>query len=898
MYENKRDYNLFPLAISVAKVDMNKIVHQIVSEQFCKEFNLNEKDAINKLNNENNKYLFSTDEFWINEKESQLINNIINEFNIIVRYINKENGSINLINISAKKHDENEIIYSYSNISKSIFQDEDFSSLMQKQQLMIADNSTNSVAILAKKDLSIVYLNKVARKVFKDIDLSKNKITCHQYFRNTNKICKGCPIINDNNENEFEVEKLGTKNIYKIKMSNVYWENKEAYIVYITDITEYKKDQHLFELYKSLIEYKQNSKVDIGSLFCFDVESKKIEFYYLNSTEIDFKNKTFDEIIEFYYPYIYGEENRKKFKAFFNFENILSDFNFNKTASIEYQQKINNNIQHFRSTYHFLVDPTTDKTLLIINVYDITNRLELEKMLNAIVSYQNEIVTRQDMSTKEMIVFARKENFLEFPIGFSRYSFKGFEDHVHKRMKVISTSGDKRLTKCIDREILVKNEAYSTTYELDINGEIRYKRSLGFRDDENSLFTVIYDVTDLSKEEKEKNEKLREINKQYAKAKQEAVKANKSKSDFLSRMSHDMRTPLGAIISLSSFGKEECKDSYFNNFYKLINENGQYLLSLVNDILDFQKIENDSIELNKKVNMFGNTAKSVESIIRPKANDKNIEFTFTKEQKISNQYVLLDEKRMKQLLINILTNSVKYTHPGGKIEWTMLIKEDEFNNPVVVHTIKDNGVGMSKKFQEHMYEPFFKEYNPLSDVEGGTGLGLAISKRLVDSMNGTIECNSDINQGTTFIITIPREIPTKAEIQKYLDDNNYSIQDVDFKGKKILICEDILINQIIVKKILEDKNAVVFVAKNGYEGLKLMKKVNFNAVLLDIRMPILNGIETAKEIRKKDKKIPIIALSANAFSDDINRSISAGMDAHIAKPIKKEELYFLLTKLL
>ena len=897
-YKEYQKYKDFPFALSIARIEKSRIFHFIVSKEFYKLFNLEKDIDFSKLNHiafrEN---IFEEDLLLLHEINTNLLNNKINEFNIIIRLKIKETSLIKLVNIIAKKLEDDIISFIYNDISESKIYNDNLNQYIQHQQTLIAEQSQKAIIVISKKDYSVLYLNKVAKDTFnkdeKDIDNTK----CYNLLNDNNKKCLYCPIFDENYINkDYEIKHFDKT--FKLHIVKTIWNNEEAFIEYFFDITKEKQYNHLYNLYKSLVSYKKNTEADVGALFCFDVETSNVLFYFLNATNYNFDNKTFDDVINAYYPFVYGDEDKRKFKKFLNFEKIVENNDINDTQSIDYHQVINNEVKILRVSYSFLQDPNLNRKLLIINVYDISERYELEKMVNALVSYQNEFVTREDMITKEMIVFARKDNFLKFPIGYSRYSFKDFEDHVHKTLDVVETYGDKRLLTCKERNRLVKNKPYSTTYVINIDGEIRHKRSLGFRDDNNSLFTVVYDVTDLALLEKEKNQKLTKTNQALIKAEKEAIEANKSKSEFLSRMSHDMRTPLGAIISLSSFGIEECENLYFSKFFNQINENAQYLLSLVNDILDFQKLDNSNVELIDKVSKFGDTEKAILRIVELKAKEKNIQINFKIEREIENNYIIIDEKKMKQILINLLNNAIKYTHSGGFINWSIVLKKDKNGNPLSIYTIEDNGVGMSKKFQKNMFTPFVKEYNELSDSEGGTGLGLVIAKRLVESMNGDIKCFSEINKGTKFVISISRELPTPLQIEKYKKELKLSNNFKDLKNIKILVCEDVLINQLIIRKILEEKKAIVSIVDDGIKGVNSARENNFDAILMDIRMPKLNGLKATQEIRKFNKNIPIIALSANAFSDDINRSLKYGMDAHLSKPIKKEELYLVLSKLI
>ncbi|NLY81775.1 MAG: response regulator, partial [Clostridiales bacterium] len=260
-------------------------------------------------------------------------------------------------------------------------------------------------------------------------------------------------------------------------------------------------------------------------------------------------------------------------------------------------------------------------------------------------------------------------------------------------------------------------------------------------------------------------------------------------------------------------------------------------------------------------------------------------------------YYKVDVMRLNQISINILSNAIKCTKGGGKIVWSNRIVEEE-NKVYLVQTIKDNGVGMSEEFQKVLFEPFTQEANPETKNELGTGLGLAITKNLISIMGGSIEFKSKLNKGTQFTITIPLEIATKEEIEQYKTINIKDKTEVDLSNKKILLCEDVEINARIIKKMLESKKLIVDLAENGKIGIDMAKKNKYDAIIMDIRMPIVDGIAATKEIRKFNKNIPIIALSANAYKEDIELSLEAGMNAHLSKPVNKDLLFKELCKYL
>jgi len=366
---------------------------------------------------------------------------------------------------------------------------------------------------------------------------------------------------------------------------------------------------------------------------------------------------------------------------------------------------------------------------------------------------------------------------------------------------------------------------------------------------------------------------------------------NKAKTDFMSRMSHDMRTPLGAIIGLANFGCDEFKEEKAGKYYTEIKESAEYLLALMNDVLDMQNIESGNTKLDYKISKICELKSSILTIVKQRAEEKGLHLIVERQNKNNSPYIWADQIRVKQILVNILNNAIKYTLPGGTVKWTTSIDQSQKERVIVTHIISDTGVGMSEEFQKNMFEPFSKEENRLSLSEGGTGLGLAITNNLLKKMGGKIICESTIGEGTTFTIIIPFQIPRKEELEEYAKCSENQNHKINLKGKRILICEDVQINVRIAKKILEDKGMLVDYAENGEIAVEKVKNNFYEAVLMDIKMPIMNGFIATQKIREFNKKIPIIALSANAYKEDLEKSVQAGMNAHLTKPINKEKLY-------
>ena len=433
-----------------------------------------------------------------------------------------------------------------------------------------------------------------------------------------------------------------------------------------------------------------------------------------------------------------------------------------------------------------------------------------------------------------------------------------------------------------------ENGEGSQVYELP-NGDI--KRIYGqMVDVENQRFFFRQtDVTKLLQTERRKAEEIGQL-------KDEAQAANREKSLFMARMSHDLRTPMGAILSLARFGLQESQEQQGRKYFQQICDSGEYMLNMLDELLDMQRLEAGQIELMRKPVCLNELGKTVETIIHSRICDKKLELE-EQDLLLPDTYVLSDSQRLEQILVNILTNAVKYTPPGGRILWRSQTKSCS-DRISVRYEIQDTGVGMTAEFQKKMFQPFSREMNALSRVEGGAGLGLSIVRKLLEAMQGHVAVNSIPGQGTTVRILLDFPRPTAAQLEQFRKERLGNLQSFNLQGKRLLVCEDNEINQFIIQKILDSAGCVTDMAGNGAEGVRFAGKQDYDAILMDIRMPVMGGLEAAQCIRRSNTAVPIIALSANAREEDKQLSLAAGMNAHLMKPIDTYQLFSTLIRLI
>ena len=377
-------------------------------------------------------------------------------------------------------------------------------------------------------------------------------------------------------------------------------------------------------------------------------------------------------------------------------------------------------------------------------------------------------------------------------------------------------------------------------------------------------------------------------------AEKKAKKANSAKTDFLRHMSHDIRTPLNGIIGMINISERYYGDK--ERLYECkakVMESMDYLQSLLNNVLDIGKVESGTLQLvNKPFDLVAMLVKQI-SIIETNAKEYGISFEGGASMStFHHRYVIGSEKYLNRLLMNLAGNAVKYNRSGGKVILYFNEISSDDKTAVFEFVCSDTGLGMSEEFQKHAFESYAREGKETTNGYSGAGLGLSIVKDIVDMMNGTIKLESKENVGTTFTVTIPLEIDYNAE-----KEQQKKVEKPDLSGKSVLVVEDNELNLEIAKMLLEDEKMVVTTAENGEEAVDIVSKSvpgSFDFIFMDIMIPVMDGLEATRQIRtlnrKDTKEVPIIAMTANAFQDDIRECIDAGMNAHIAKPIDIEKV--------
>ena len=400
------------------------------------------------------------------------------------------------------------------------------------------------------------------------------------------------------------------------------------------------------------------------------------------------------------------------------------------------------------------------------------------------------------------------------------------------------------------------------------------------------------------KQEQEKDEKYKA---ELLIAAKKAEAANEAKTEFLQRMSHDIRTPINGIRGLVNMADHYADDMERQTEYRTkVKEASNLLLELVNDVLDMSKLESGEIVLEEVPFNLSSISEEVLVVIEQMAAEQNIRVAWEKKE-ITHRDFIGSPGYVKRVMMNILSNAVKYNKENGQIYVSCVeIPSEQPEMTTMEFVCRDTGIGMAEEFQKHIFEPFAQEHTGSRAKFAGTGLGMAISKKLVEEMGGTITFESKKGVGSTFVIRVPFKIDLDADKREESKD----VSEKSIKGMHVLLAEDNELNMEIAEFLLQNEGAEVTRAWNGQEIVELFRKSEageFDVILMDIMMPIINGYEAAKRIRSLDredaKKIPIIAMTANAFTEDRIRAKEAGMDEHVAKPIDVELLIKVIHKL-
>ena len=419
-------------------------------------------------------------------------------------------------------------------------------------------------------------------------------------------------------------------------------------------------------------------------------------------------------------------------------------------------------------------------------------------------------------------------------------------------------------------------------------------RTIEERDD-NIVHAIGVGFSNVDRETREQMEQNRALTEALTRAEE----ASAAKTAFLSSMSHEIRTPMNAIIGLDNIALRDPNiSSDTRNELEKIGSSARHLLALINNILDMSRIESGRMVLKEEAFSFRDMLDQINIIIHGQCEDKGLNYICERAEPLDECFIG-DDLRLKQVIINILGNAVKFTDAPGTVTFGIEQSSLDEDHKLLRFTMKDTGIGMDEAFLPKLFEPFSQEDATTTNRYGGSGLGMAITKKMIDLMGGMVEVESEKGHGTTFTVTIPLQRAQLIETASHITDQ--PVVEYSLVGLHVLIAEDMELNAEILIDLLEMEGVSSEWAKDGQKAVEMFEKSEHNkydAILMDMRMPVMDGLTATKEIRKLErpdaKKIPIIALTANAFEEDVKQCLQAGMDAHLSKPVDIEQLKKLL----
>ena len=587
---------------------------------------------------------------------------------------------------------------------------------------------------------------------------------------------------------------------------------------------------------------------------------------------------TFDEMIRrsFGDEYLNCSYTIDSYMKELSVEALLHAYACGKTK-VEAQVYYPHNDQYVRLTYLLWRDTDSGHVLAYVICEDIT---VLEKGKNSLLNQDNrDLKAQRDVLTKEKSDLTEERDALTR----ERNDLTEERDSLTRQRNDLTEERD-TLTKQKNDLTEERDTLTREKNDLTVERDALTRERNDLTEERDTLTRQKNDLT-------EERDTLTRQKNEVDEALLQARLASAAKTSFLARMSHDIRTPMNGILGLIEINEKHADDAAFTaQNRKKAKVAADYLLSLINDVLQLSKLEEPNVTLVREAFDVRALAEEILTIIRMRAVEYGVSLDYENcEGSFIRPYVWGSPLHVRQIFINILSNAIKYNKKGGKIFCKATAREPEPGRVEYTVVISDTGIGMSEEFVRHIFEPFTREHEEISSGYEGTGLGMSIVKQLVEKMDGSVSVESTVGEGSTFTIVLPFAIAREEDIA---GDSAGEVPD-DISGTRILLVEDNELNMEIAETFLTDAGAVVTKAYNGQEAVQVFSDSapgDFEVILMDVMMPVMNGYEATGMIRTLDrpdaKTIPIIAMTANAFAEDIEASHNAGMNEHITKPLE------------
>ena len=615
------------------------------------------------------------------------------------------------------------------------------------------------------------------------------------------------------------------------------------------------------------------------------------------------KSGTFDGFVKKSLEYIPYESDRLKCREVFSRNKLLEMYGHGqRNVSLEYRFKIKHATASWvRSNLDMAENPETGDIEAVIYSREINeekmNALVMEKLIYA----DYDLVTTFPVSTEELKVFVKFDDADSKTSDNAKYS-----DAI--KTTILNNLNEKDVDEALRRtelKTLIKELEVNSVYEVSystkpVNGvSLRKKWGFMYLDETKTVILATRsDVTNVFDAITAQEQAL-------AEALRRAEAASVAKTEFLSRMSHEMRTPMNAIIGMTSIVGQSIKDAAtVKDCVEKVDASAHTLLGMINDVLDMSQLESSVSELKSEKVCFSTIISNVKSEFIPSAEERGVKLEVVSDDMNDRTYYG-DGQKIERIIFNLISNAVKFTKENGCVKLSFKKRAITPSKAEVEIIVSDTGVGMNADFIPKIFLPFEQENTGRTSEYSGGGLGLALCKNYIDMMGGTIDVKSAKNVGSVFTVVLKMKTEMSNAAKNEMCSNSLKNDIIDYSGKRVLICEDNPINAAIAVKLISSKNAEVLVAENGKIGVDIFSnkgKGYFDAVIMDIRMPVMDGLEASKEIRAKKElggaEIPIIAMSANTFDEDIEIAKRSGINDYVTKPVNPMLLFTTLSKYL
>ena len=787
----------------------------------------------------------------------------------------------------------------------------------------ILDNSPQTVHVTDEDNLKVMYANKAAIDYSKKYGVPDENVHCYEFFLGLKEQCPFCPLKTIGDQTECETEIDNGREIYTLKLKRIKWRDTNAFIEYARDITEIRKMQINYEKQVTTL---LSSFPDAAGIFHMDITDDCV--LSVNGSSESVKEEphfdSVDDMVRWTADFVPGKEEGDAFFEYCNRDAMLRAYEAGETELVKEVMSYfdDGSIRPARITCRMITNPNNDHLECVMFGMDISKEcaererhmLMMEEQLlifSAVArNFKNVYLVDLNKGLARVLKFEDEyddgglDKVIDEAFPYEQFLNAWIDHAVHPddREMLRTALSVKHL-----REVFTVQNEYINNYRMLVDGKIiNYQVNVYEPRGNGYVIAGFQNIENIIQEHLEEERKRREIEmvyqKQLMEAKLEAERANDAKTEFLQHMSHDIRTPINGIRGMIEIAEHYPDDlSRQTECREKVKEASGVLLELINEVLDMSKLESGEIIFEYEPFDIIKLSMEVYDIIARLASERGIKI-IQKDCSVSHRYLMGSPIHYKRVLMNILSNAVKYNKDKGKIYITCREISSDDDNVTVEFICQDTGIGMSEDFKKHLFEPFAQESADSRTNYKGTGLGMPIVKDIVDKMGGTITFESVKGEGTTFRVVTAFDIDKRSDGQGAVarTESHASIKDA-----RIILTEDNEMNMEIARFLLEEEGALVTEARNGQEAVEafaLSEPCSIDAILMDIMMPVMDGYEATRTIRSMDrndaKSIPIIAMTANAFMEDKLASRKAGMDDHIAKPMDIKMLVKTLAELI